>query len=306
MIVVTGAAGFIGSNIVRKLNSIGREDIVAADVDLARNLSGAKIYTPIHKDMLLEWLYRNHSKVTSVIHMGARTDTTDADRDGMMEDNYEYTKALWLFCSLYDKRLVYASSAATYGDGSSGFDDECDLKKLKPLNVYAESKHRFDLLATKKGAALKPPPYWAGLKFFNVYGYGEEHKGKMASMVFQAYKQIKSTKKVKLFNIDSRRDFVYVDDVADIVLHFALKAKNKGIFNVGTGSARSFDDLANAVFKAMNREVFVEYKPLPASLRDKYQTYTCATTKKLRSAGYKKPFTTLESGVAKYVNLLES
>jgi ADP-L-glycero-D-manno-heptose 6-epimerase len=306
MIVVTGTAGFIGSNIVRKLNALGRRDIVCADVDIGKYLGDAKIWTFLHKDFLLQWLYLHSAKIECIIHMGACTDTTSSDRDMMMNLNYEFTKALWLFCDVHKVKLVYASSAATYGDGSNGYDDVKPPTSLKPLNVYAESKQKFDLWALKQKAG---PRQWAGLKFFNVYGPREEHKGKMASMAYHSYVQIRKNGQVKLFEgkaKDAERDFIYVDDVVDIVLFFALqKIKSNGLYNVGTGEPRKFIDVARLMFEASGKKEDVAFIPMPKKMEGKYQYFTKAETDKLRDAGYKKKFTSLEDGVKKYAEYLK-
>jgi ADP-L-glycero-D-manno-heptose 6-epimerase len=312
MIVVTGAAGFIGSNIVAALNAAGQDDILAADnseVHAATgNLHDLRIAMFLPKDDLAHFLRSNVRDVESVIHMGACSDTTATDRDFMMRNNFEYTRTLWDWCAQHGKRFVYASSAATYGDGSAGYDDESDPHIFKPLNLYGESKQLFDLHAL---AQKKCPAGWAGLKFFNVFGPREKHKGRMASVAFHSFNQIKASGKVKLFESDregiphggQRRDFIYVKDCVAAVLHF-LNAPEKqvnGLYNVGTGTARSFADLATAVFRAMELEPKIEYIPMPGDLKGKYQYFTQATTAKLRASGFTQPFHSLEDGVADYV-----
>ncbi len=307
MIVITGTAGFIGSNIIRKLNELGRDDLVISDDDVGPYLENGKVYNIVHRDFLLQWLYLNASSVDVVIHMGARTDTMSTDRDEIMELNYEFTKALWLFCDIYKVKLVYASSAGTYGDGKMGFDDEKSPEGLKPLNFYTESKQRFDLWAL---SSMSAPSEWVGLKFFNVYGPREQHKGKMASMAYQTYAKIKRKEAVNLFMSpigEPCRDFIYVDDVVNVVLFFALrKIKSNGLYNVGTGETHTFMEVAKLMFKEMGEDLNVKLTMMPAKIRGKYQFYTKAETKKLRKAGYKRQFTSLDDGIKKYVKYLET
>ncbi len=312
MIVVTGAAGFIGSNIVAALNARGEDDILAVDNAEVHartgNLHDLRVAMFLPKDDLGHFLRSNVRDVSAVIHMGACSDTTATDRDFMMRNNYEYTREIWEYCALHGKRFVYASSAATYGDGSLGYDDAADPRVLKPLNLYGESKQRFDLFALEQKQC---PAGWAGLKFFNVFGPREKHKGRMASVALHAFEQIQSSGKVRLFESDrpgiahggQKRDFIYVKDCVAAVLHFldAPAAKINGLFNVGTGEARTFADLATAVFRAMDHEPQIEYIPMPDDLKGKYQYFTQATTVKLRASGFTQPFHTLEKGVADYV-----
>jgi ADP-L-glycero-D-manno-heptose 6-epimerase len=317
MIVVTGAAGFIGSNIVAGLNAIQRDDVVAVDnlnaLKTTHNLSGLSVAHSLERDALFSWLEANHSKTDAVIHMGACSDTTQTDHDFMMRNNFEYTRRLWSACASHNLRLIYASSAATYGDGSLGYDDKADPRPLKPLNLYGESKQRFDLWALEQKFT---PPGWAGLKFFNVYGPRESHKGRMASVAYHLYLQIREAGKARLFKSDNpkypdggqMRDFVYVKDAVAAVLH-CLSAPSKainGLFNVGTGRARTFNDLAHAVFKAMDCKPTIEYIPMPADLRGKYQYFTQAEMSKLYESGFNHPIHSLEDGVKDYVLFLQT
>lgn len=313
MIVVTGAAGFIGSNVIAALNSLGRIDIAAVDnpemFGLTGNLADLSTNVRVEKDDLNVWLLKYSRSIECVIHMGACSDTTQSDREFMMHNNFEYSQRLWEFCSTHGKRYVYASSAATYGDGSKGYDDNADPARLEPLNLYGESKQRFDLWAL---AQQEKPRGWAGLKFFNVYGNRERHKGRMASVAYHSFEQIRATGKVRLFKSDrpdfpnggQMRDFVYVKDVVAAILHFAFATESniEGLFNVGTGEARTFADLARAVFSALSRQPNIEFFDMPADLKGKYQYFTQATVVKLRAAGFTNPFHSLESGVKDYHN----
>jgi len=310
MIVITGAAGFIGSNIVAQLNAEGRSDLVVVDdsdhIAARRQLDGLRFETALDKHALPGWLDRNAASVESVLHMGANSDTTASDRAFMLANNTDYTRTLWNFCARNGKRFVYASSAATYGDGSAGYDDATDPRKLTPLNLYGESKQLFDLWALDQ---KEQPAGWAGLKFFNVYGPREDHKGRMASMVYHGYHQIQKTGVVRLFKpgrpdvTDARRDFIYVKDAAAAVLHFARAPQDKvrGLFNVGTGEARSFTALIEAVFSALKKAPNIEFIEMPEDLKGKYQYFTQATIARLRASGYTAPLHSLEVGVRDYV-----
>lgn len=318
MIIVTGAAGFIGSVLVGKLNQIGIEDLIIVD-DFSResksnNLKGKKFADLIHRDDFIKWLDSNGDNVDFVIHIGARTDTTEFNKDVFDVLNLNYTKLLWERCASFNIPIIYASSAATYGMGEFGYDDRHDIvDKLKPLNPYGESKNDFDKWALKQD---KTPPFWAGLKFFNVYGPNEYHKGRMASVIMHAHKQIGESSKMKLFkshNPDFKdgeqlRDFVYVKDLVDVIVFLMENTPQSGLYNLGTGKARTFVDLVKATFKAMDKEAVIEFIDTPEDIRDKYQYYTQANMTKLRSAGYEKEFTSLEDGVMDYVKnyLIES
>lgn len=311
MILVTGSSGFIGSALISKLNSEGISNIIACDefetLPKKVNYSKKNIEFFLHRNALFEWLETNGNKIEYIYHIGARTDTTEKDNTVFDVLNYKYSINLYQFASQYNIPFVYASSAATYGNGENGYDDNEDLiKHLKPLNPYAVSKQRFDLWILENKL---PGHYFVGLKFFNVFGPNEYHKGRMASVIFHAFHQIKNTGKLKLFKSHREdyddggqmRDFVYVKDVCS-VLHFLYSKKIKsGIYNLGSGQARTFKDLGNAVFKAMNINANVEYIDTPEDIRNAYQYYTCANMNKLFSAGYTEKFTNLEEAVEDYV-----
>lgn len=311
MIVVTGAAGFIGSCLVRRLNDAGISNLLLVDEfsedKKVKNLTGKKYAERMHRDDFPGWLGEHATDVSFIYHIGARTDTTEFDVNIFNKLNLNYSKALWKICVDKQIPLVYASSAATYGEGELGYDDdEKIIPQLQPLNPYGDSKNEFDkwvLLQDEK------PPLWAGLKFFNVYGPNEYHKARMASVIFHSFNQVQQTGKVKLFRShrpeykDGRqlRDFVYVKDVIEVCF-FLYSAKNvNGIYNLGSGTARSFYDLADAVFKSLNREINIEYIDIPIDIRDKYQYFTEAKMQKLKAAGYANPFYSLEDGVGDYV-----
>jgi ADP-L-glycero-D-manno-heptose 6-epimerase len=320
MIVVTGAAGFIGSNVVAALNARGRPDIVAVDsfrhtAKDTRYLHALRIHGTVDKDHLGRWLDEEGATVEAIIHQGACSDTTLRDRDYVIAVNTDYTRMLWQWCTRAGKPFVYASSAATYGDGLQGYDDRADPRTLKPLNLYGESKQLFDLWALEQGHT---PPRWAGLKYFNVYGPREAHKGRMASVAFHAYQQIRESGRVTLFQSykkeyadgGQRRDFVYVGDAVEATLHLletpvSAQAPN-GLYNVGTGQARTFADLARAVFAALGRDPVIEYIPMPEDLRDRYQYFTQARIDKLRRSGFTRPFRPIEEGVRNYVAYLRA
>ncbi|MCC7465512.1 MAG: ADP-glyceromanno-heptose 6-epimerase [Saprospiraceae bacterium] len=317
MIVVTGAAGFIGSCMIKRLNDAGYNDILAVDEfsreDKNRNLEGKQLWGQMHRNNFVRWLERNHSDVEAVIHLGARTDTTEQNVQIFNELNLEYSRALWMICAGFDIPFLYASSAATYGLGEHGYnDDHATIPLLRPLNPYGQSKQDFDLwvLETAYGhSALGQPPHWAGFKFFNVYGPNEYHKGRMASVIFHTARQIKATGTMKLFRShrpdfkdgEQSRDFIYVKDVVDVLLHFMEKRPEKGIYNLGTGQARTFLDLAKGTFHALGLEPEISFVDTPADIRDTYQYFTQANMDKLRIAGYKEPFIGLEEGITDYV-----
>jgi ADP-L-glycero-D-manno-heptose 6-epimerase len=312
MIVVTGAAGFIGSVLVSKLNKDGIIDLVLVD-DFSKkekdaNLESALFLAKIERDVFIDWFKNNAQEVTGVYHIGARTDTTEFDASIFDELNVNYSKDIWSICADFSIPLVYASSAATYGLGEFGYkDDHSIVAQLKPLNPYGESKNNFDIWALNQP---KQPPFWAGLKFFNVYGPNEYHKGRMASVIFHAYNQIKATGKMKLFashNPDYKdgeqiRDFIYVKDVISVCQWLMNNQPQSALYNLGTGTARTFLDLVKNTFKAMDKEVDISFIPTPEDIRDKYQYYTEADMSKLINAGYDIPFHTLEEGVSDYVS----
>jgi ADP-L-glycero-D-manno-heptose 6-epimerase len=312
MIVITGSAGFIGSCLISKFNSEGVTNLILVDdfsiANKQANYTLKTFYQKIERKHFIEWFDKNYNIVTDVIHIGARTDTTEKDINILNELNLNYTKAIWNICAKNNISLIYASSAATYGLGENGYDDdETKIPLLKPLNLYGESKNDFDIWALQQPQS---PPHWQGLKFFNVYGPNEYHKGRMASVIFHSFHQINTNGKVKLFSSHNPnytdggqlRDFIYVKDVVNVIWFlFSTKIKS-GIYNLGSGKARTFLDLANATFKALNIEPNIEFIETPIDIRDKYQYFTEANMNKLISAGYSKKFTSLEDGVNDYVS----
>lgn len=317
MIIVTGAAGFIGSYLIQRLNQENFNAIIAVDkfdnAEKNKNLVGSKIKERVDRDHFLTWLDKNYETVEFIFHIGARTDTAEFDTVLLNKLNTQYTKDIWVRCCKYQIPLVYASSAATYGLGEMGYaDDESQIPQLKPLNPYGQSKQDFDVWALKQ---KEKPFFWVGLKFFNVYGPNEYHKNRMASVIWHAYNQITKTGKMKLFKShnpnfrdgEQMRDFVYVKDVADVCLFFMHHRKNSGIYNLGSGKARTFVDLTKAVFRALNKPENIEFIDTPVDIRDKYQYFTEANMEKLKKIGYSTSFTSLEDGVKDYVkNYLSS
>lgn len=322
-IVVTGAAGFIACNLVRRLNAEGHSNVIIVDEfgtpAKNKNLEGLQYSSKIERDQFVEWLTENSDEVSFIFHLGARTDTAEFNFRVLDSLNLSYSKSLWEICTIKEIPLLYASSAATYGVGEKGFSDEHALiHDLKPLNPYGLSKQLFDLFVL---AQKQTPPFWCGLKFFNVYGPHEYHKGRMASVVLHAYKQIKETGMVKLFKShhpnfkdgEQLRDFIHVDDIVSICMFFYQQATTlpvandiNGIYNAGTGKARTFIDLVNAIFASMDLEPKIEFIPIPIDIRDKYQYYTQAEMTKLIDLEYPKSFISLEEGVKKYVEVLKS
>lgn len=311
MIVVTGAAGFIGSALLGRLEREGFGDLVAVDdfgiQEKAANLSGKKIRHFVEREHFFEWAGRHAAHIQAVLHMGARTDTSEFNTEILNHLNLDYSKRMWNFCTQHSIPLIYASSAATYGNGNAGFSDDPDkLELLKPMNPYGISKHQFDLWVTEQ---THTPPFWSGFKFFNVFGPNEYHKGRMASVVFHAYNQISNTGKLKLFRSHKpefqdgtqKRDFIYVQDVLNVLMHFLITRKNPGLYNLGTGVARTFNDLGKSVFNAMQRPIEIEYIDIPADIRDSYQYFTEAETSRLRNAGYNGTFYSLEDAITDYV-----
>jgi ADP-L-glycero-D-manno-heptose 6-epimerase len=311
MIIVTGAAGFIGSCLVGKLNNKGHKDIVIADdfsrADKQGNYAHKVFREKVDRKELPSWLEKNAAEIEFVFHIGARTDTAEFDPKVFEELNSGFSREIWNFCTRHTVPLVYASSAATYGDGVLGYSDNHELiPRLQPLNPYGVSKNDFDNWVLLQE---KTPPSWFGVKFFNVYGPNEYHKGRMASVVFHAYKQILTSGKVKLFRShrpdfgdgQQLRDFIYVKDVVDVLYFMFGLRSHSGIYNLGTGQARTFLDLVNAAFHAAEVDPVIEFIDTPADIRDKYQYFTQAEMEKLRKAGYLKPFHSLEQGITEYV-----
>jgi ADP-L-glycero-D-manno-heptose 6-epimerase len=316
MIVVTGSAGFIGSNLVAGLNAVGHDQLVLVDWlgtrAKWRNLLGCRYLDIVLPEDLAAFLADNGTAISTVFHLGANSSTTTRDGDAILRTNVHPSMMLWRWCAKHGKTLIYASSAATYGDGSHGFEDDRDLaymERLQPLNLYAWSKHTFDIWALQRALEGHAPPRWAGLKFFNVYGPNEFHKGEMMSIVAKNYLPLKRSETVRLFKSHRRdyqdggqiRDFVYVRDCVDIMLWMMRAPMLAGIFNVGTGEARSFKDLIQATAQAMGAGVRIEYIDMPLEIRTKYQYFTQASMTKLRSAGYDRPFTPIEDGTREYV-----
>jgi ADP-L-glycero-D-manno-heptose 6-epimerase len=333
VIIVTGAAGFIGSCMVGYLNKKGYENLVLADEfddeEKELNLHGKKFLVRVERDKLFEWLEAEKPAIDLIFHLGARTDTAEFDYAVLEKLNVEYSKKIWNYCTEKNIPLVYASSAATYGDGEFGYKDDHKLtEKLNPLNPYGISKNEFDKWAIKKsresgvgsresgaGSQESTPPFWAGLKFFNVYGPNEYHKGRMASVIFHAFNQIQSTGKVKLFRShkpeykdgEQLRDFIYVEDILNICYWMMEKSTEpaevpaSGIYNAGTGKARTFKDLVTAIFSSLDMPAVIEFIDTPEDIRNKYQYFTEADMTKIRHAGYKDNFYSLEKGVATYV-----
>jgi len=325
MIVVTGAAGFIGSCLVSKLNNKGIKEIVIVD-DFSnpkkkKNFIHKAFREQVNRQDFFVWLGKHRSDVSFILHIGARTDTTEFNMEVFYELNLNYSKQIWETCTRYGIPLIYASSAATYGDGTLGYnDDHALVRRLEPMNPYGISKNEFDKWVLDQSTT---PPYWCGLKFFNVFGPNEYHKRRMASVVFHAFNQIQDKRNlntdpascilnpvsVRLFRSHNPvypdggqlRDFIYVKDVVDVIYFLMNHKKDSGIYNLGTGKARTFLDLANAVFTALNLPSKIEFIDTPPDIRDKYQYYTEARMVKLRSIGYSSPFYTLEAGIEEYV-----
>lgn len=309
-IIVTGGAGFIGSCLIRTLNDAGYTDIIVVDnicsTEKWRNLVNKKYTEYISRKDFLSRLPDFSGKVSHIFHMGACSATTERDFDFLYKNNFEYTKALWNFCAEEKIAFYYASSAATYGAGECGFDDQIDISVLRPLNGYGYSKQLFDIWVEKQ---TKFPTQYCGFKFFNVYGPNEYYKGSMASVIFHSFNEIKETGEMGLFksyNEDYKdgqqlRDFVYVKDLCSVMMFVMKHSEINGLFNLGTGKARSFYDLCKNVFTAMGVQENIKFIEMPESLRPKYQYFTEANMEKLRNAGYTNPFYTLEEGVSDYV-----
>jgi ADP-L-glycero-D-manno-heptose 6-epimerase len=311
MIIITGSAGFIGSCLVSKLNNKGIKDIILVDdfsrEDKIQNIRNKVFALTVDRRDFPAWFRDNNGQIDFVFHIGARTDTTEFDVTVFDELNLGYSKKVWELCTFYNVPLIYASSAATYGDGSLGYnDDPLLIPQLKPLNPYGDSKNEFDKWVLKQE---KQPPFWYGLKFFNVFGPNEYHKGRMASVVYHSFNQVRNTGEIRLFRShrpdyqDGRqlRDFIYVKDVVDVMYFLMNHQADSGIYNLGTGHARTFLDLAEAVFASLGKEPRISFIDTPEDIRDKYQYFTEANMQKLRSIGYDRPFTRLEDAVEEYV-----
>lgn len=311
MIVVTGAAGFIGSYLCEVLNAKGFNNLILVD-DFSKqekiaNHENLNSYQKIERSKFISWLNSTEETIDFIFHLGARTDTTEFKWEILEELNLAYSKAIWQLCASKNIPLVYASSAATYGNGEFGYDDNTEiLDKLVPLNPYGDSKNEFDKWVIKQDIH---PPFWAGLKFFNVYGPNEYHKGRMASVIFHAFNQIQEKGEMKLFRSHNPeytdggqlRDFIYVKDIASVCLFLMNEKPTSSIYNLGSGTARTFLDLAMATFTALNKSLNISFIDTPEDIRDKYQYFTEANMTKLIATGYSSPFTTLESGVKDYV-----
>ncbi|OYU70206.1 MAG: ADP-glyceromanno-heptose 6-epimerase [Alphaproteobacteria bacterium PA2] len=318
IIFVTGGAGFIGSNIVAKLAQDPSLDVVVCDwlheAELGkwRNIAKHPIGDFVAPENMFAWLEQRWRDVELVIHMGAVSSTMEPDADKIIHSNFTLSRDLFRWCADRQRRMIYASSAATYGDGALGFEDRDDLDSLaalRPLNPYGWSKALFDHFAARQASRGYAPPQWVGLKFFNVYGPNEEHKGSMKSVAAQIWPKVQGGESVQLFESHregiahggQERDFVYVRDVADVVAWLGASPHVNGVFNLGSGKARTFADLATSVFQAAGRPPKIEYTPMPEAIRDKYQYFTQASMNRLAEAGYNQPFTALEDGVKDYV-----
>lgn len=312
VIVVTGAAGFIGSYLVGYLNSLGYNRLVLVDdfsVEKKKpNLLGKKFDQLVNRDDFFTWLSQHGAGIAAVFHLGARTDTTEMDYEVHRKLNLEYSKQVWQYCTTQQIPLVYASSAATYGGGELGYNDDHQVPaQLQPLNPYGVSKNEFDIWALQQATH---PPFWAGLKFFNVFGPNEYHKGRMASVIFHAFNQIQTTGTARLFRShnpnykdgEQIRDFIYVQDVVQICNWLMQQQPASGLYNTGTGKARTFKALVQAIFATLHKPEDIQYIDTPIDIRDKYQYFTEANMAKLLAAGYPHPFYSLEDGVAEYVS----
>ena len=315
MLLVTGGAGFIGSNVVAALNTAGRSDVVVCDLlgdeGKWRNLAKRQLADIVPPAQIADWL--EGRKLDAVIHLGAISATTATDGDLVIETNFRLSMRLLDWCTAHAVPLIYASSAATYGDGAAGFGDDASLpalKKLRPMNLYGWSKHLFDLaVADRVARGDRLPPQWAGLKFFNVFGPNEYHKGTMMSVLARRFDDIKAGRTVQLFKShrdgiadgDQRRDFIYVDDVVRVIMWLLATPSVSGLFNVGTGKARSFRDLVLAAYAALGNRPNIDYVDMPEAIRGAYQYFTEAEVDRLCRAGYNGGFTTLEDAVRDYV-----
>jgi len=311
MIIVTGAAGFIGSCLVKRLEMEGLGPVIAvddfSDLSKSKNLESKAIHLKIDRDEFIN-NPGNYGKIDFVFHIGARTDTTEFDTKLLHTLNTDYSMKLWNYCTKFSIPMIYASSAATYGMGELGFsDDHALIPSLKPLNPYGQSKQDFDVWVLEQ---KETPPFWCGLKFFNVFGPNEYHKGRMASMVMHGTNQILANNSIKLFKShrpdyqdgEQLRDFIYVKDLLDVLIFLYRNKPQNAIYNLGTGKARSWNDLANAIFSSLNKTPVIEYIDIPQDIRNTYQYYTEADMRKLVNTGYNKQFTSLEDAVNDYIN----
>ena len=311
MIIVTGSAGFIGSCLVNELNYLGYYNLILVDdfsnQNKNKNLKNTKFHKKIDRNYFIDWLKNNYKDISFLFHLGARTDTSELDIEIFKYLNLNYSKSLYKICVKHNIPFVYASSAATYGMGEFGFDDNHEnISSLSPLNPYAIYKNKFDKWILSN---INKPPTCVGLKFFNVYGPNEYHKSRMASVIFHAYNQIMKSGQMKLFKSHTKnysdgeqsRDFIYVKDVVKTLIFFYKNQNNIGIYNLGTGQARSFNDLISITFKAMKKECSISYIDIPIDIRDTYQYYTRAKISKLRNVGYKEKFYSLEDGIKEYI-----
>jgi len=316
MLVVTGGAGFIGSVLAAALNEAGRSDLVIVDRfghdEKWRNIAKRDFFEIVPVEALHSWLERFGGEVEAIFHLGAISTTTFTDADEIIANNLNYSIALWRWCAAAKRPLIYASSAATYGDGTAGFDDAGGIdafKRLRPMNLYGWSKHAFDLWALRQAAAGSAPPHWAGLKFFNVFGPNEYHKGDMMSLVAKNYRKVAAGETIRLFKShrpdyrdgEQRRDFVYAKDCVAAMLWLWRQGRDSGIYNIGSGEARSFLDLMNALGTACGRAPNIEFVDIPPEIRPNYQYFTEAKLTRLRQAGYNAPFTPLEAAVTDLV-----
>ena len=319
IVFVTGGAGFIGSNIVARLAQDRSLDVVVCDrlreAELGkwRNIAKHPIGDFVAPEAMFDWLDKRWRDIEAVVHMGAVSSTTEPDADKIAHANFSLSRDLFRWCADHQRRLIYASSAATYGDGHLGFGDDNSfeaLAALRPLNTYGWSKAIFDIFAVRQAARDYAPPQWAGLKFFNVYGPNEGHKHAMKSVAAQIWPKVRDGQGVQLFKSHrdgiadggQLRDFVYVRDVAEVVAWLLDNPSVNGVYNLGSGEARSFEDMAKAVFAAAGRAPQIDYIPMPPQIRDRYQYFTQADMRRLRQAGYEEPFTSLEDGIADYVS----
>lgn len=310
-IAVTGAAGFIGSYLIGFLNQAGFENLILVD-DFSddrkvHNLQGKKLLQKVHREQFFEWVKLHKGAIQHVFHLGARTDTTEMDYEVHKKWNLDYSKQIWEWCVREEIPLLYASSAATYGNGDKGYSDNHNIvPHLQPLNPYGVSKNEFDAWALEQKTM---PPFWAGVKFFNVYGPNEYHKGRMASVIFHAFQQLKETGTIRLFRSHhpdytdggQMRDFVYVQDVVQMCVWLIQQQPENGLYNIGSGTARTFNDLAKAVFHTLKLPESIIYIDTPEDIRSKYQYFTEADMHKLRNAGYDTPVYSLEDGIAAYL-----